>query len=138
MKIEDMTASDVDAYVGKYGGGSWAGLATQEKAKHLNAARRYIRMLGVRREYLDPLHDNVRDAVCEAAVRISLGTLVPQSNASLNNTAQVASESVGEVSVTYAVDKKKEVPDFHIPLLIAELLRGLLDGRRGLIEVMRA
>lgn len=122
------TLAQADAYHQKMGQAAWAQASEPDREAALRRATQYIVAQQVKVQYLDPLHENVLAATCEAAARALDGSLY----ADIDPQA-VTSERVGSIAVTYADRNggKKKFP------IIDDLLRGLTMGG-GKVKVERA
>lgn len=123
-----VSLAQANTYHQKMGNEAWAQAGEPAREAALRRATQYIVARQVKVQYLDPLHENVLAATCEAAARALDGSLY----ADIDPQA-VTSERVGSIAVTYADRNggKKKFP------IVDDLLRGLTMGG-GMIKVGRA
>lgn len=114
-----VTLAEADAY--HAGATAWSGAAPEAREAALRKGTLYVRSRRVRVVHLDPVvHENVKAAACEAALRALDGTLYADQPAQA-----VVSESVGPLSVTYSDPRNGGRPRFPV---IDDLLAGLTAG----------
>lgn len=123
-----VSLEDAAAYMGKYGHAWPAEEAKQEIA--LRQATQYLlTAYSIAADHLDPVHDRVKAACCEAAVRASKGQL-------LNDTdGRVKTEStVGPITTKWAEGVQGGKTAFPV---IDNLLRGLTEGSGYSVKLVR-
>ena len=123
-----VSLEDAAAYMGKYGHAWPAEEAKQEVA--LRQATQYLlTAYSIAAEHLDPVHDRVKAACCEAAVRASKGQL-------LNDTdGRVKTEStVGPITTKWAEGVQGGKTAFPV---IDNLLKGLTEGSGYSVKLVR-
>lgn len=123
-----VSLEDAAAYMGNYGHAWPAEEAKQEIA--LRQATQYLlTAYSIAPEHLDPVHDRVKAACCEAAVRASKGQL-------LNDTdGRVKTEStVGPITTKWAEGVQGGKTAFPV---IDNLLRGLTEGSGYSVKLVR-
>ena len=105
-----------------------------EEAKQEIALRRgtqYVAtMYSIRPEFLDPVADAVKHAVCEAALRAANGSLFSDVDAQA-----VTEESVGPITTKYAQPQNSGQKRFGV---IDALMRGMTTGGVGQVKFVRA
>ena len=141
---------DCDAYHAARGNTVWAGVDEEKQAALLKAVQ-YVdghyrtRWKGARTNRLqalcwprtgardadgwaidsDEIPQEVKDAVCEAALRAMTGELAPD----LERGGQVQSETVGPISVTYAPGASATTKYSILDNLLSGLLRSSISGQ---------
>lgn len=123
-----VSLEDAAAYMGKYGHAWPAEEAKQEIA--LRQATQYLlTAYSIAPDHLAPVHDRVKAACCEAAVRASKGQL-------LNDTdGRVKTEStVGPITTKWAEGVQGGKTAFPV---IDNLLKGLTEGSAYSVKLIR-
>lgn len=123
-----VSLEDAAAYMGKYGHAWPAEEAKQEIA--LRQATQYLlTAYSIAAEHLDPVHDRVKAACCEAAVRASKGQLLKDTD------GRVKTEStVGPVTTKWAEGVQGGKTAFPV---IDNLLKGLTEGSGYSVKLVR-
>lgn len=126
-----VSVDQADTYCAAMGHAGWIGTDAAKEAALRRATQFLLTSYTIRAEYLDPVHQRVQDACCEAGLRALTGKLVADVPA-----AVAVSKTVGPVSISYAqTERNGGQVRFTI---IDNLLRGLTDGGFGQIRLVRA
>ena len=80
-------------------------------------------------EHLDPVHDRVKAACCEAAVRASKGQLLKDTDGRVK-----VSQTVGPISTTWSEGTQGGKTAFPV---IDNLLKGLTEGSAYSVKLVR-
>ena len=125
-----MSRADADTYAGNMGYAEWLCAGDDVKDVAIRRATQYLlARYRVKPEYLDPVHERVAAACCEAAVRVLLGPLYQDVDA-----IPVVSETVGPISTTYgAATRNGGQTRFAI---LDDLLAGLTDAEAGMVKMV--
>lgn len=128
-----VSVAEANAYILDFHGSdhAWFSASNSNRRIWLRQATQYLQTVYcIKPEYLDPLHENVMKAVCEAAIRAMSGPL--QQDVEPN---QVKSETVGPISTTYADQRNGGQVKIAI---VTSLLKGLTCGTSGMVKLVRA
>lgn len=125
-----VSLADADTYHARMGNDVWALEPDTKREAALRRAAQFIRGRNIDKRYLDPVHERVKAAACEAAALSAKGELYQD----FISAAPVLREQVGEISVSYGMPSNSGRARFP---LIDDLLRGLASGA-GKIDLVRA
>lgn len=121
--------ADADYYWERMGG-AWLDFLPADRESALRRGTQYVLARGVKQQHLDPVHDRVAAATCEAAMLHLTGALYATSI----DAKPVLSEQVGEIAVSYGMPSNGGRARFPV---IDDLLRGLTMGA-GQVALVRA
>ena len=124
-----VSLADADAYHQRMGASAWAAGGEADREAALRRATQYVEARRVKFQYLQPVHERVKAAVCEAALRALDGSLYEDIDAQ-----SVRSESVGPITISYGFPRNGGRKAFPV---IDDLLKGLVESAGGL-KVERA
>lgn len=124
-----VSLSDAEAYMTKMGH-TWTGDDTAKETYLRRATQYLLNWYSIRAEYLDPVHENVEAACCEAALRASTGALLADTDAQ-----HVERVKVGPIERQLSEPRNYGQRTYAV---IDALLRGLTGVGRNTISVVRA
>nr|DAE39875.1 MAG TPA: Putative Head Tail Connector Protein [Caudoviricetes sp.] len=123
-----VSLEDAAAYMGKYGHAWPAEEAKQEIA--LRQATQYLlTAYSIAPDHLAPVHDRVKAACCEAAVRASKGQLLKDSDGRVKT-----EQTVGPITTKWAEGVQGGKTSYPV---IDALLKGLTDGGSLNLKLVR-
>lgn len=125
-----VSLADADAYCLRMGVDGWALADDAKREAALRRAAQYLVARRIKAQYLKPVHERVKAAACEAALRALDGSLFADVPAQA-----VTSESVGPISVSYAAPANGGRARFTV---IDDLLLGLTEVGAGTLSIQRS
>lgn len=123
-----VSLEEAAAYMGNYGH-AWPAEAAKQEIALRQATQYLLTAYSIAPEHLAPVHDRVKAACCEAAVRASKGQLLKDTD------GRVKTEStVGPITTKWAEGTQGGKTAFPV---IDNLLKGLTEGSGYSLKLVR-
>jgi len=123
-----VSLEDAAAYMGNYGH-AWPAEETKQEIALRQATQYLLTAYSIGPEYLDPVHDRVKAACCEAAVRASKGQLLKDTDGRVKT-----EQTVGPITTKWAEGTQGGKTAFPV---IDNLLKGLTEGSGYSVKLVR-
>lgn len=123
-----VSLEDAAAYMGNYGH-TWPAEEAKQEIALRQATQYLLTAYSIAPEHLDPVHDRVKAACCEAAVRALKGQLFKDTDGRVK-----VSQTVGPISTTWSEGAQGGKTAFPV---IDNLLKGLTEGSAYSVKLVR-
>lgn len=123
-----VSLEDAAAYMGNFGQ-AWPTEAAKQEIALRQATQYLLTAYSIAPEHLAPVHDRVKAACCEAAVRAAKGQLLKDTDGRVKT-----EQTVGPISTKWAEGTQGGKTAFPV---IDNLLRGLTEGSGYSVKLVR-